>query len=80
MLAKALNNTIENIDIFTVMHSPVPTNSAQVLDVRFSSHGSPYYSPERINAAIVNHREEVFIFIDLIRLEQFSPKGKNIKL
>lgn len=57
-MALALNNSEENIDIFTVMHSPKNNYTAQ-LDVRFSAHGSPYYPAERINAAVVKNKEEV---------------------
>ncbi|XP_026684659.1 DE-cadherin, partial [Diaphorina citri] len=53
-LAKLLNTSVENVDVFTVLHSPHNLNSNQ-LDVRFSAHGSPYYAPEKINMAIANH-------------------------
>jgi len=57
-LASILNATVENVDVFTILHSPHNPNNTQ-LDVRFSAHGSPYYQPERINAAIDKHQLEV---------------------
>lgn len=59
-LAKFLNITEENVDVFTVLHSPHITNTS-LLDVRFSAHGSPYYSPEKLNAAVSVHNPEVCI-------------------
>jgi len=57
-LASILTATVENVDVFTILHSPHNPNTTQ-LDVRFSAHGSPYYQPERINAAIDKHQAEV---------------------
>lgn len=57
-LATILNASVENVDVFTILHSPHNANTTQ-LDVRFSAHGSPYYEPERINAAIDKHQAEV---------------------
>ncbi|XP_025194494.1 DE-cadherin isoform X1 [Melanaphis sacchari] len=57
-LASILNATVENVDVFTILHSPHNPNTTQ-LDVRFSAHGSPYYQPERINAAIDKHQAEL---------------------
>lgn len=59
-LATILNASVENVDVFTILHSPHNANTTQ-LDVRFSAHGSPYYEPERINAAINKHQAEVYI-------------------
>lgn len=57
-LAEILNTSVENVDVFTILHSPHNPNTTQ-LDVRFSAHGSPYYQPEKINAAIDKHQAEV---------------------
>lgn len=57
-LASILNASIENVDVFTILHSPHNPNTTQ-LDVRFSAHGSPYYQPEKINAAIDRHQAEL---------------------
>lgn len=74
-LALALNNSEENVDVFTILHSPVSGNTSQ-LDVRFSAHGSPYYYPERINSAVTNHQDEVrtcqMLSIIVIDFNKFS--------
>jgi len=50
-LARILNVSVENVDVFTVLHSPHNSNTS-LLDVRFSAHGSPYWKPEKLNAAV----------------------------
>jgi len=50
-LAHVLNVSMENVDVFTVLHSPHNSNTS-LLDVRFSAHGSPYWKPEKLNAAV----------------------------
>lgn len=50
-----LNTSVDNVDVFTVLHSPYNLNENQ-LDVRFSAHGSPYYAKERINMAVSMHQ------------------------
>lgn len=50
-LARILNVSLENVDVFTVLHSPHNSNMS-LLDVRFSAHGSPYRRPEKLNAAV----------------------------
>nr|UZM07822.1 cadherin 3 [Geocoris pallidipennis] len=57
-LAKYLNISEDNVDVFTVLHSSHNDNMTQ-LDVRFSAHGSPYYSPEKLNAAVSVHSAEL---------------------
>ncbi|XP_049959690.1 DE-cadherin [Schistocerca serialis cubense] len=57
-LSKFLNVSLENVDVFTVLHSP-HNDSTDVLDVRFSAHGSPYYQPERLNAIVAEHQDEI---------------------
>lgn len=57
-IAQRLNASVDNVDVFTVLHSPHNTNES-LLDVRFSAHGSPYYHPEKLNAAILQHQEQV---------------------
>ncbi|XP_014220809.1 DE-cadherin [Trichogramma pretiosum] len=49
-LANIFNTSINNVDVFTVLHSPHQNNS--VLDVRFSAHGSPYYAAEKLNTLV----------------------------
>lgn len=55
-IAKILNTSVDNVDVFTVLTSP---SNASLVDVRFSAHGSPYYSPEKLNALASDHRLEV---------------------
>lgn len=51
-LAKVLNASVENVDVFTVLKN----DNASVLDVRFSAHGSPYYEAERLNGKVLMHQ------------------------
>lgn len=55
-LSKILNTSLENVDVFTVMSSPV---NSSFLDVRFSAHGSPYYAPERLENKITEYQTKV---------------------
>nr|CAD7462753.1 unnamed protein product [Timema tahoe] len=57
-LASLLNVSVENVDVFTVLHSPHNTNGTQ-LDVRYSAHGSPYRQPEKLNNLLAAHQEEI---------------------
>lgn len=57
-LATMLNTSIDNVDVFTVLHSPHHNNNS-LLDVRFSAHGSPYYAPEKLNTIIAQHSQEI---------------------
>jgi len=57
-LARILNVSAENVDVFTVLHSPHNSNTS-LLDVRFSAHGSPYWKPEKLNAAVAIKRNVV---------------------
>ena len=49
-LSNTFNVSVENVDVFTVLHSPHQNSS--LLDVRFSAHGSPYYESERLNTMV----------------------------
>ncbi|KAK9497090.1 hypothetical protein O3M35_004467 [Rhynocoris fuscipes] len=57
-IAKYLNVSEDNVDVFTILHSPHNTNMSQ-LDVRFSAHGSPYYEPEKLNSIISTHYDQL---------------------
>lgn len=57
-LAAMLGTKVENVDVFTVLHSP-HTNNNTLLDVRFSAHGSPYYAPEKLNTITARHIEDL---------------------
>ncbi|XP_023247763.1 DE-cadherin-like, partial [Copidosoma floridanum] len=56
-VAKMFNVSVENVDVFTVLHSPYQNKS--VLDVRFSAHGSPYYASEKLNTIVASHVTEI---------------------
>lgn len=57
-IANMLNASVENVDVFTVLHSP-HHNNRSLLDVRFSAHGSPYYAPEKLNTILAQHSKEI---------------------
>ncbi|XP_054009965.1 DE-cadherin isoform X1 [Hylaeus anthracinus] len=57
-IANMLNASVENVDVFTVLHSPHHNNKS-LLDVRFSAHGSPYYAPEKLNTILAEHVKEM---------------------
>ncbi|XP_063231568.1 DE-cadherin [Bacillus rossius redtenbacheri] len=57
-LASFLNVSQENVDVFTVLHSPHNSN-ATILDVRYSAHASPYRMPEKLNTLAASHQEEL---------------------
>ena len=54
ILANFFNTSAENVDVFTVLHSPHHNNKS-LLDVRFSAHGSPYYAPEKLNTIVAEN-------------------------
>lgn len=60
LLAKFYNTSLENVDVFTVLAYNT-SEKPQTLDVRFSAHGSPYYSPEKLNGILStsNHQQEI---------------------
>ncbi|XP_034940506.1 DE-cadherin [Chelonus insularis] len=72
-LSSILNLTIENIDVFTVLHSP-HYNNKSLLDVRFSAHGSPYYAAERLNSIVAIYSKEIEhdlnVSISLINIDE----------
>lgn len=57
-LAKVLNVSLDNVDVFTVLHSHHNADRS-LLDVRYSAHGSPYYHPERLNYMISLSQEQL---------------------
>ncbi|XP_043497699.1 DE-cadherin isoform X1 [Polistes fuscatus] len=56
-IAYMLNTSIDNVDVFTVLHSPY--HNKTFLDVRFSAHGSPYYAPEKLNTIMSQHSADI---------------------
>ncbi|XP_046488919.1 DE-cadherin isoform X1 [Neodiprion pinetum] len=57
-VAAMLETEVENVDVFTVLHSP-HNNNKSLLDVRFSAHGSPYYAPEKLNTIATLHISKI---------------------
>ncbi|PSN30050.1 DE-cadherin [Blattella germanica] len=72
-VAKIVNVSLENVDVFTVLHSPHNSN-VSLLDVRFSAHGSPYKLPEKLNADIARHKnsieEELGVTLMMINIDE----------
>lgn len=54
-LARLMNTSIENVDVFTVLKS----ENDSVIDVRFSAHGSPYYESERLNGKVALNQKSL---------------------
>ena len=77
-LANILNVSAENVDVFTVLHSPHNLNLTQ-LDVRFSAHGSPYYAPEKLNAAVTTNKVEVKNLTCLTLMNMLKTFNAEIK-
>jgi len=50
-LAKIFGVPVENVDVFTVGNSP-ELSDANVFDVRYSVHNSPYYKPEKLDGLL----------------------------
>ncbi|KAK0157584.1 hypothetical protein PV328_011310 [Microctonus aethiopoides] len=58
-LATMFNTSVNNVDVFTVLHSPHNNYNQSLLDVRFSAHGSPYYAPGKLNAIVEKNSKEI---------------------
>ncbi|KAK0161393.1 hypothetical protein PV327_009868 [Microctonus hyperodae] len=58
-LASMFNTSVDNVDVFTVLHSPHNNYNQSLLDVRFSAHGSPYYAPGKLNAIAEKYSKEI---------------------
>ena len=56
MFSRIFNESVDNVDIFTVLTTQ---NNDTLIDVRFSVHGSPYFAPERLNSETNLNQEEV---------------------
>ncbi|XP_078053729.1 DE-cadherin isoform X2 [Augochlora pura] len=57
-VANMLNASVENVDVFTVLHSP-HHNNRNLLDVRFAAHGSPYFASEKLNTILSQHLKDI---------------------
>ena len=49
LLARKLDTSVKNVDVFTVMNHPLLTRT---VDVRYAAHGSPYYRPVKLDGII----------------------------
>ncbi|XP_071958951.1 neural-cadherin-like [Antedon mediterranea] len=67
-LAEILGADEDNVDIFSVINVDGETN---VIDVRYSVHGSPYYKAERLDMAVRQNKEKVeaAIGLDLVMIK-----------
>jgi Laminin G domain len=61
-LSDLYNTSSDNIDIFTVLKNDLDSD---VLDVRFSAHGSPYYEPEKLNGKISQYQHTIEEKLDM---------------
>ncbi|KAI5644881.1 cadherin domain-containing protein [Phthorimaea operculella] len=70
-LAKLFNVSLDNVDIFTVSNKQTVKDA--FMDVRFSAHGSPYYSPEKLNSMVIGIQDQTVkdAFMDV----RFSAHG-----
>lgn len=55
-IAELFNVSRENVDVFTVLKNDRNTD---VLDVRFSAHGSPYYEAEKLDGKILQNKKKL---------------------
>lgn len=55
-LSVALNTSLENVHVFTVMDKD---GSGRLTDVRYSAHGSPYYERERMDAMLTDVHKQL---------------------
>ena len=49
LLARKLDTSVKDVDVFTVMNHPLLTRT---VDVRYAAHGSPYYRPVKLDGII----------------------------
>ncbi|KAF7994833.1 hypothetical protein HCN44_004305 [Aphidius gifuensis] len=72
--AKILNISVENVDVFTVLHSPHNNQNKSLLDVRFSAHASPYWASEKLNTILTENydklSDELNVNIMLINIDE----------
>ncbi|CAH1153422.1 unnamed protein product [Phaedon cochleariae] len=56
-IAKIVNTSLTNVDVFTVLQAP--NQNSSYIDVRFSAHGSPYYAAEKMESKVTEHQTEL---------------------
>jgi len=55
----------DNIDVFTVFDVPTTNASSQLVDVRYSAHGSPYYDAVKLDGLTADHLPELEKLLDV---------------
>ena len=55
-LASLLGVAEGNVDVFSVLEVPGEEN---MVDVQFSAHGSPYYTPAKMNGVVMANKQRV---------------------
>jgi hypothetical protein len=55
-LAALLSTDVSNVEILSMVNA---VNSPGNVDVTFSAHGSPYYTPEKLNSIVWMNRNSV---------------------
>ena len=50
------------MDVFTVINPDI-ANDANVVDVRFSAHNSPFYKPERLDGVMGRNKDRVSLYL-----------------
>lgn len=55
-LVNLLSVPRENVEVFTVQDSP---DQDRTVNVRFAAHGSPYYTPARMNGLVWANKDQV---------------------
>lgn len=64
-LANLLETKEEFVDIFSVQDAP---DKERTVYVRYSAHGSPYYSPSRLNGLVWTNKASVSIKLAYLSL------------
>ena len=58
-LSDKLGTAVENVEIISILKKD------EFTDVRFSAHGSPYYSPTKMNGVILNDKTGVSFVLSM---------------
>lgn len=61
-IAQLLDTSLENVDIISVRNAADAPGS---VDVTYAAHGSPYYTPEKLDTVVWMNRQDVSITADL---------------
>jgi hypothetical protein len=69
-IASLLGTRAELVDVISV--SNVPSTRPLMVDVVYAAHGSPYYSPEKLNAVVWANKDSVGFSCFLRSFEWFA--------